>query len=114
VKEALMPDQNTAYTWHVYGGVPPEEWADALDDLDRAKPVVVTEWGFEPDAPQHWSGTADEFGEPFTALMDERRLSSTAWCWNPNYGPSLRRPIGKLTVWGKFAQEYLAKHAVVQ
>ncbi len=111
VKEALLPDQNTAYTWHVYGGVPPEEWTDALDDLDRAKPVVVTEWGFEPDAQQHWSGTAGEFGAPFTALMDERGLSSTAWCWNPNYGPSLRRPNGKLTVWGTFAKEYLKKHA---
>lgn len=109
--ESLLPDENTAYTWHVYAGDLPEDWADALDGLDKEKPVIVTEWGFEPDAPQHWSGTAEDFGEPFAAFMDERGLSSTAWCWNPDYGPALRRQSGKLTEWGQFAQQYLAKHA---
>ena len=37
----------------------------ALDDLDKEKPVFVTEWGFEPDARQHWSGTAEDYGAPF-------------------------------------------------
>jgi hypothetical protein len=46
--------------------------------------------------------------------MDARGLSSTAWCWNPDYGPSLRNASGKLTVWGQFAQDYLKKHAVGQ
>lgn len=114
IKESLLPDENTAYTWHVYGEMHPEEWSDALDGLDLVKPVVVTEWGFEPEARQHWSGTAEEFGTPFAALMDERGLSSTAWCWNPDYGPSLRRANGKLTAWGTFAKEYLAKHSVAQ
>ena len=51
-----LPDEQTGYVWHVYPGHYPEEWADTLDDLDKEKPVVVTEWGFEPDAKQHWSG----------------------------------------------------------
>lgn len=112
--ESLLPDGNTGYTWHVYAGEPPEGWADALDDLDKAKPVVVTEWGFAPGAKQHWAGTAEEYGEPFTAFMDQRGLSSTAWCWNPDYGPSLRRQSGKLTEWGAFAKAYLAKYPVGQ
>jgi hypothetical protein len=114
LRESLLPDENTAYVWHVYAGEAPEEWADALDDLDKEKPILVTEWGFEPDAKQHWSGTAEDFGAPFADFMDERGLSSTAWCWNPEYGPSLRKPSGKLTVWGQFAQQYLAKHALGQ
>lgn len=111
IKDSLLPDANTAYTWHVYGDAPPEEWADALDDLDKARPIIVTEWGFEPDARQHWSGTVEDYGAPFAEFMDERGLSSTAWCWNPDYGPSLRRSNGKPTVWGTFAVEYLTKHA---
>ncbi len=109
--QSLLPDDNTAYTWHVYAGIPPEEWAPALDELDRERPVVVTEWGFEPDAKQHWAGTAQEYGAPFAAFLDERGLSSTAWCWNPDYGPSLRRANGSLTEWGAFAKDYLAQSA---
>jgi hypothetical protein len=114
LKDDLLPDENTAYVWHVYAGEAPEDWADALDDLDKAKPVIVTEWGFEPDAKQHWSGSAEDYGTPFADFMDARGLSSTAWCWNPDYGPSLRKQSGKLTVWGQFTQEYLKKHAVGQ
>lgn len=114
IKDDPLPDGNTAYSWHVYAGDAPEDWADALDGLDQTKPVIVTEWGFEPDARQHWAGTAEDYGTPFANFMDARGLSSTAWCWNPDYGPTLRRPNGKLTVWGTFAQEYLKKHAVGQ
>ena len=56
LRESLLPDEQTGYVWHVYPGHYPEEWADTLDDLDKEKPVIVTEWGFEPDAKQHWSG----------------------------------------------------------
>lgn len=111
IKDSLLPDANTAYAWHVYPGPAPADWAAALDDLDKAKPIVVTEWGFEPDARQHWAGTSEDFGAPFADFLDERGLSSTAWCWNPDYGPSLRRKDGSPTVWGTFAKAYLAKHA---
>ena len=111
LKDSLLPDEQTAYAWHVYAGIPPEEWADALDSLHAVKPVVVTEWGFEPNATQHWAGTAEEYGEPFADFLDERGLSSTAWGWNPDYAPSLRRKDGTSTEWGEFAKAYLAKHA---
>ena len=114
LKDDPLPDENTAYSWHVYAGDAPEDWADTIDELDTAKPIIVTEWGFEPDAKQHWSGTSEDYGTPFADFMDQRNLSSTAWCWNPDYGPSLRRKSGKLTEWGRFAQQYLAKHAVGQ
>jgi endoglucanase len=109
--QSLLPDAQTAYVWHVYAGQPPEDWAPTLDNLDREKPVIVTEWGFEPNAKQHWAGTAESYGKPFAAFLDERGLSSTAWCWNPDYGPSLRRPDGSPTAWGAFAKEYLTGQA---
>jgi aryl-phospho-beta-D-glucosidase BglC (GH1 family) len=111
LKDDLLPDENTGYVWHVYAGDAPEDWADTLDDLEQVKPIIVTEWGFEPDAKQHWAGTAEDYGTPFADFMDAHGLSSTAWCWNPAYGPSLRNKGGKLTVWGAFAQQYLKKHA---
>jgi endoglucanase len=114
LRDSLLPDEQTGYVWHVYPGHYPDELVDTLDGLDQEKPVIVTEWGFEPDAKQHWSGDAADYGTPFAEFMDARGLSSTAWCWNPDYGPSLRYKSGKLTVWGKFAQDYLAKHAVGQ
>ena len=114
LRDSLLPDEQTGYVWHVYPGHYPDELVDTLDDLDKEKPVIVTEWGFEPDAKQHWSGTAEDYGAPFVDFMDARGLSSTAWCWNPDYGPSLRKSSGKLTLWGQFAQDYLKKHAVGQ
>ena len=112
LRDSLLPDEQTGYVWHVYPGHDPDELADTLDDLETQKPVIVTEWGFEPDAKQHWAGTPEDFGAAFAEFMDAHGLSSTAWCWNPNYGPALRRRDGKLTVWGQFAKDYLAKHVV--
>ena len=111
LRDSLLPDANTGYVWHVYPGHSPEEWAGTLDDLETQKPVIVTEWGFEPDAAQHWSGTAEDYGAPFADFIDAHGLSSTAWCWNPDYGPSLRRKNGTPTLWGQFAKDYLAQHA---
>ncbi len=72
------------------------------------EPVIVTEWGFEPGSKEHWAGTAKSFGEPFTAMIDAYKLSYTGWCWNLDYGPTLRESDGRsLTPWGAFLKRYL-------
>ena len=43
-----------------------------MSTASTLKPIVVTEWGFEPDAKQHWAGTAEDYGQPFAAFMDQR------------------------------------------
>jgi hypothetical protein len=106
--EYSLPDTNTAYAWHVYPGGELARYEPILAALREEKPVIVTEWGFEPGAREHWGGTAKSFGEPFAALMEEYRLSSTGWCWNVDYGPALRNSDGRsLTPWGAFLKRYL-------
>jgi hypothetical protein len=62
IRDNPLPDANTAYAWQVYansGNNDPAEWNAALDGLDKIKPIVVTEWGFDPDTTNHYNGTAE-------------------------------------------------------
>jgi len=115
IKDDPLDDPNTAYTWHVYAGHEgndPSRWAAALDGLHTVKPVVVTEWGFQPRAHAHYRGTAKTFGIKFRdRFLQGRGLHSTAWCWSASYGPSLfKRDWRTRTVWGDFAYDYLRAH----
>ena len=112
IKDDPLEDPNTGYTWHVYAGHDgndPSRWALALDGLDEVRPVVVTEWGFEPNANAHYWGTARTFGNKFrNQFLEGRDLHSTAWCWSPYYGPRmLKRDWSGRTTWGNFARDYL-------
>lgn len=93
IRASPLADRNTAYAWHVYAGHDdnePARWAKALDDLDRARPVLVTEWGFAEGSKEHFAGTAEEFGQPFrSGFLAGRGLSFTAWCWHPEWTPAL-------------------------
>jgi hypothetical protein len=112
IKDDLLEDPNTAYTWQVYAGHDgndPSRWALALDGLDEVRPVVVTEWGFEPKANAHYRGTARTFGNKYrNRFLEGGDLHSTAWCWSPYYGPRmLKRDWSGRTTWGNFARDYL-------
>ena len=80
--------------------------------LREVKPVVATEWGFQPRAHAHNRGTAKTFGRKLRdRLLEGRPLHSTAWCWSGTYGPSIfKRDWRSRTVWGDFAFDYLRKH----
>jgi endoglucanase len=105
-----LPDANTAYVWHVYPGTDYTERTKLVAAIAARHPLIVTEWGFEPGSPEHWAGGVADFGQPFTALLDRFQLSYIGWCWNPDYGPSLRRDEkGAPTVWGAFLKDYLSR-----
>jgi len=92
VRQNPIRDDRVGYAWHVYPGTGdghPERWSVLLDDLDRSAPVFVTEWGFG-GGQHHLRGTAGGFGSAFAAgFLEERRLNWTAWCWQPEWDPSL-------------------------
>jgi hypothetical protein len=73
INDDPLDDPNTAYTWHVYAGHEgndPGRWAAALDGLHETKPVVVTEWGFQPRArplPRHREDVRDQIPRPLAA-----------------------------------------------
>jgi hypothetical protein len=118
IRNNPLPDVNTAYTWHVYansGHNDPAEWNATLDGLDKVKPIVVTEWGFDPNTTNHYSGTAETFGYKFRdGFLEARGLHSTGWCLNANYGPSLVKSDWTTpTVWGSFLLDYLRNSSSV-
>ena len=111
VRDAPLPDANTAYAWHVYPGTASEGGKtldNLLDGLDRIRPVVVTEWGFS-NAPGHLKGSAQQFGKAFaTDFLKAKNLHWIAWCWVPDWEPALitedwRTP----TEYGKFVIDLL-------
>ncbi|WP_224360525.1 cellulase family glycosylhydrolase [Hyalangium versicolor] len=115
IKNNLLTDPNTAYTWHVYAGNDgndPARWAAALDGLDQLKPVFVTEWGFQqPSTGDHFDGTASSFGNKFRdQFLEGRGLHSTGWSWNVDYGPALLESDWTTrTIWGDFLYSYLTR-----
>jgi len=108
-----LPDKNTAYMWHVYGGHDdnkPAMWAKALDNLYKVAPVVVSEWGFDAETKEHFKGTEAAFGRPFLKFMEDRGLHWTAWCWHPTWGPTLLQNDWKSpTPYGGFVKTALGK-----
>lgn len=114
IRERPLPDANTAYIWHVYAGNSgndAREWAKRLDGLQRMKPVVVTEWGFQGKTKRlRWSPA--RFGVPFTRdFLDRRALHSTAWCWHDTWGSiMLKHDWRTPTPFGRFVRDYLRRH----
>jgi aryl-phospho-beta-D-glucosidase BglC (GH1 family) len=114
IRKDLLEGKNIAYAWHIYAGHSkndPKAWADALDDLQTVAPVLVTEWGFQPDSKEHYKGTAKDFGEPFVKdFLEEKELHSTAWCWHPYWGPPMLKDDWRTpNEFGGFVREYLRR-----
>jgi endoglucanase len=94
VRASPVADANVGYTWHVYAGHDgndPALWAGKLDEVDRAFPVVVTEWGFcRACEGAHFQGSPETFGRVFLRrFLAGRGLSYTAWVWHPGWGPPM-------------------------
>lgn len=111
IKNNLLADGNTAYAWHIYAGIDndsPTLFAAKLDGLDEVKPVVVTEWGFDPLNAKH-QGTADSFGYNFrTYFLQGRKLHHLAWCWHPVWTPRMLEADWRTpTAFGFFVKETL-------
>ncbi|HMR31341.1 MAG TPA: cellulase family glycosylhydrolase [Geminicoccaceae bacterium] len=86
-----LSDPNLAYAWHVYPNHGSQSnWTAELGNINQSKPIVVTEWGFDPDGNgYHYKGTASKFGTPLVNFMNQRGFHWTAWVWHALYGPRL-------------------------
>lgn len=107
-----IEDANTVYAWHVYAGTDnndPALWEQNLDGLYFNKPVIVTEWGFDPAPGHKTSGTPDSFGFLFAdKFLRDKHLHYTAWCWHPVWTPPLLEADWKTpTSYGGFAKAIL-------
>jgi len=114
VRQNPVSGTNIGYVWPCYplqGRGDPGAWAAMLDGLEAVAPVVVTEWGFSPEATsEHYHGTAESFGKPLIAFLDRRGLHWIAWCWHPEWGPPMLEGDWEVpTSFGSFVKAQLGR-----
>ncbi len=112
IREDPIDDANTVYAWHVYAGTDgndPALWEQNLDGVYFNKPVIVTEWGFDPTPGHKTSGTAEGFGYLFAdKFIRDKHLHYTAWCWHPVWTPPMLMPDWENTTdYGAFVKAIL-------
>jgi endoglucanase len=113
IKDAPLEGENIAYAWHIYAGNDrndPTKWAEHLDGLDQAAPVIVTEWGFQRGTDAHFKGSPEDFGNAFVKdFLNGRELSWTAWVWHPTWGPPMLESDWRTpNEFGQFVKQQLA------
>ncbi|GHU65415.1 hypothetical protein FACS189447_04300 [Spirochaetia bacterium] len=114
IKDSLIEDLNTAYSWHIYGGSDTsrdtDEWEMRLDGLYKIRPVLVTEWGFSVDpSGKQYSSPAD-FADPLVSLFfKDKNLHNFAWGYDPFYTPTMliNRDYNSLNAYGQYVADYL-------
>jgi endoglucanase len=62
-----------------------KNWGDLVDKY----PVFFTEWGYENPGKTPWQGTTSGFGEPFMKIINEKKLSWCAWCFDSDWPPRI-------------------------
>jgi aryl-phospho-beta-D-glucosidase BglC (GH1 family) len=112
IKEDLLPDANTAYTWHVYGNHDDNDvlmWEKRLDQLHAVRPVVVTEWGFSGEEGDAEYAAPSAFADKFVVgFLDTKELHSLAWGYDPFYTPSmLKDSFSNFSKYGNYVVNYL-------
>jgi hypothetical protein len=113
IKDNLLQDANTAYTWHVYGNHDendPAMWEMRLDGLNEVRPVVVTEWGFSANPGEYEYALPEDFADKFVSgFLMKKNLHSLAWGYDPFYRPSMLSDddYARFSDYGRYVVEYL-------
>lgn len=85
---------NVAYVSHPYPQKRSRPWEPKWDEdwgqVAERYPVFVTEFGFAPGGDVPTNGTRD-YGRAIVDYMASKGLSWTAWCFDPDWAPTLIR-----------------------
>lgn len=83
--------ENLGYTFTIYPGHQPNtvsELDSGIFEAWKEIPVVVTEWGYQPDVDgDHVKGTTKGFGQTMRKWLSNRPIHWTAWCFDPIWAP---------------------------
>ena len=115
--DAPLDAANVMYVSHMY----PESFAyeflrEQLVDAASKVPVFMTECGFQEDptfdpANEKTNGTISSFAIPLKQLVDEQRISWTAWSASATWQPPMFNEDGSLRVgdgeMGGFVKDWL-------
>lgn len=109
--EYPVSGKNIAYAAHIYPRQAPATWDRDFGPLLDRFPVFVTEWGYEPGAPNGVSGTTSGFGVPMRAWLDRHGLSWTAWVFDNEWHGKMSNADwslkGEKAGSGEFVKRYL-------
>ncbi|MDR1566414.1 MAG: cellulase family glycosylhydrolase [Treponema sp.] len=113
IRDNLLQDANTAYTWHIYGNHDRNIsalWEMRLDRLNEVRPVVVTEWGFSTNPAEFEYASIQDFANKFVpGFLTAKNLHSLAWGYDPFYTPSMlsNGNYARLSEYGQYVVDYL-------
>ncbi len=106
---------NLVYVAHIYpehGGQ--NVWDSWFGDSSSTVPYFITEWGWQQGGSIPTSGSKSEYGVPFSAYLDSKGVSWTAWVfdeyWQPIMFDENWNLLGGEAYMGQFTKDYLYKH----
>ena len=106
---------NLVYVAHIY----PEQggeniWDSWFGDSSKTVPYFITEWGWQQGGSLPTSGTKSGYGVPFSAYLDSKGLSWTAWVfddyWQPMMFDTSWNLLGGENYMGEFTKDLLYQH----
>jgi hypothetical protein len=102
--------ERIGYVVHPYPNKRPRPWEPRWDvDFGFAAaryPVIATEIGFS--VPKGTTVKDDDYGRVITRYLESRGMSWVAWCYDPEWGPTLLRSWNyELTGSGEFFRQVL-------
>jgi hypothetical protein len=106
---------NLVYVAHIYPDHGAQKVWDAwFGNSSNTVPYFITEWGWQQGGNIPTSGTKSGYGLPFSAYLDLKGVSWTAWVfdntWQPVMFSSNWSLLGGEANMGQFTKDFLAQH----
>lgn len=106
---------NLAYVAHLY----PEHggqsiWDDWFGNSSSTVPYFITEWGWQRGGNFPTNGTKTGYGVPYSAYLDSKGVSWTAWVFDNSWQPVMFDTnwnlLGGKNYMGQFIKDFLYQH----
>lgn len=106
---------NLVYVAHIYPQQGGENvWDSWFGDSSSTVPYFITEWGWQQGGSVPISGTKSRYGVPFSAYLDAKGVSWTAWVfddyWQPMMFDTSWNLLGGENYMGQFTKDLLYQH----
>jgi endoglucanase len=106
---------NLVYVAHIYPGHGGQSVWDAwFGNSASTVPYFITEWGWQQGGNVPTNGTRSGYGVPFSAYLDAKGVSWTAWVfdiyWQPVMFDTNWNLLGGEAFMGQFTKDFLFQH----
>lgn len=106
---------NLVYVAHIYpGNGTPTFWDSSFGNSSSKVPYFVSEWGWQKGGNVPTNGNKTGYGVPFSAYLDSKGVSWTAWVfdntWQPIMFDAKWNLLGGEEYMGQFTKDLLYQH----